>query len=77
MAPNKKKISNIGQEAFGLLDEQQLYATKGKYRSRAPPPPSPSSSVVVKTINQKYFYYNSINHRNLMLFNSNQLKKEL
>ncbi|KAG5607682.1 hypothetical protein H5410_029174 [Solanum commersonii] len=55
MAPNKKNISNIGQEAFGLLDEQQLYATKGKNRSRAPPPPS---SVVVTTTNQNYFYYN-------------------
>ncbi|WMV31487.1 hypothetical protein MTR67_024872 [Solanum verrucosum] len=57
MAPNKKNISNIGQEAFGLLDEQQHYAPKGKNRSRAPPPPPPSS-VVVKTTNQNYFYYN-------------------
>lgn len=55
MAPNKKNISNIGQEAFGLLDEQQLYATKGKIRSRAPPSPS---VVAVKTTNQNYFYYN-------------------
>jgi len=59
MAPNKKNISNIGQEAFGLLDEQQHYAPKGKNRSRAPPPPPPSSSVVaVKTTHQNYFYYN-------------------
>ncbi|WMV31486.1 hypothetical protein MTR67_024871 [Solanum verrucosum] len=60
MAPNKKNISNIGQEAFGLLDEQQLYATKGKNRSQAPPPPPSSSSsvVAVKTTNQNYFYYN-------------------
>ncbi|KAK4717170.1 hypothetical protein R3W88_015508 [Solanum pinnatisectum] len=57
MAPNKKNISNIGQEAFGLLDEQ-LYATKGKNRSRAPPPPPSSSVVAVKTTNQNYFYYN-------------------
>lgn len=54
MAPNKKNISNIGQEAFSLLDEQ-LYATKGKIRSRAPPSPS---VVAVKTTNQNYFYYN-------------------
>ncbi|KAK6790266.1 hypothetical protein RDI58_014066 [Solanum bulbocastanum] len=57
MAPNKINISNIGQEAFGLLDEQLLYATKGKNRTRAPPPSS-SSVVAVKTTNQNYFYYN-------------------
>ncbi|XP_049405575.1 uncharacterized protein LOC125869054 [Solanum stenotomum] len=42
MAPNKKDISKIGQEAFTLLDEFHEKNTR------------PS----VKTTNKNYFYYN-------------------
>ncbi|KAK4353724.1 hypothetical protein RND71_025918 [Anisodus tanguticus] len=51
MAPNKKDISKIGQEAFALLDEQQLY---GEKRSPCVPPPS----FTVKTTSTNYLSYN-------------------
>ncbi|OIT03191.1 hypothetical protein A4A49_30795 [Nicotiana attenuata] len=50
MAPNKKDISKIGQEAFALLDEQR-YGRKGR------PSIFHSSSAPVKTTHKNWFYY--------------------
>ncbi|KAM3236456.1 hypothetical protein P3L10_016493 [Capsicum annuum] len=44
MAPNKKDISKIGQEAFSHLDEQQLYGKNTKS--------------YVTTTNKNYLSYN-------------------